>query len=406
MLLTKAGQAFVPVLLFGDPSNPLHNPVISRGRVPLRLIRAAVILLLFLSAINVSHAAQSTNASSAKTRIAIVGLDHDHVWGLLKDLTAEPDAELIAIADSHAELVSKAKAQVPASVKFYSDYIPMLDEAKPDAVIATTENDRHLEILRECAKRHIHYSTEKPMATNAADAREMERLASQAGIKLIVNYWNAWVAPTHDLFHAVRSGQVGPVQRIIVQYGHRGPKEIGVSPYFAAWLYDPVKNGGGAIMDFGCYGAEWAVWLKGRPTRVFAMAEKLKVDQHNNVDDDATILLEYPDATATLQASWSWPYNKDSVEVFGPKGSMLATRNDLLFRAAGARGPNVALQGERLNLNPLAHETSNPVSYFVHCIRENKPIEDPLSPSLNVEVVEILDAARESIRLGRSIELH
>jgi hypothetical protein len=33
-------------------------------------------------------------------------------------------------------------------------------------------------------------------------------------------------------------------------------REIGVSEYFANWLYDPVKNGGGAIMDFGCYGAE------------------------------------------------------------------------------------------------------------------------------------------------------
>ena len=364
----------------------------------------AIVSLLFLLAVCVSIG--SPNTPDAKTRIAIVGLDHDHVWGLLKDLPGEPDAELIAIADSHPELVSKAKVQVPDSVKFYSDYIPMLDESKPDAVIATTENDRHLEILRECAKRHIHYSTEKPMATNAADAREMERLASQASIKLMVNYWNAWVAPTHDLFHAVQSGQVGPVQRIIVQYGHRGPKEIGVSPYFAAWLYDPVKNGGGAIMDFGCYGAEWALWLKGRPARVYATSAKLKADQHNNVDDDATIVLEYPDATAILQASWSWPYNKDSVEVFGPKGSMLANHNDLLFRSAAAHGPNLALQGERVPLNPLPHETSNPISYFVHCIRDNKPIEDPVSASLNVQVVEILDAARESIRLSRPIDLH
>src|SRR5205814_1642084 len=86
----------------------------------------------------------------------------------------------------------------------------------------------------------------------------------------MVNYWNAWTASTHDLFHRVKSGEIGPVQKIIVQYGHQGPKEIGVSKEFADWLYDPVKNGGGAIMDFGCYGAEWALWLKGRPTRGYA----------------------------------------------------------------------------------------------------------------------------------------
>src|SRR5256884_6517465 len=61
--------------------------------------------------------------------------------------------------------------------------------------------------------RSIHYSTEKPMATTAADAREMQRLANQAGIKVMVNYWNAWVAPTHELYHRVKDNQVGPIQR-------------------------------------------------------------------------------------------------------------------------------------------------------------------------------------------------
>src|SRR5258705_7872283 len=187
----------------------------------------------------------------------------------------------------------------------------MLDEATPDGVIVTTSNDKHLEILRQCAKRHIHYSAEKPMAVNAADAREMERLANEAKIKLMVNYWNGWVAPSHALFRRVRAGEVGPVQKIVVQYGHHGPKEIGVSPQFASWLYDPVKNGGGAIMDFCCYGAEWSIWLKGRPSRVYATTRKLKVDQNNKVDDDATIVLEYPDATAIIEASWDWPYSKD-----------------------------------------------------------------------------------------------
>lgn len=157
------------------------------------------------------------------------------------------------------------------------------------------------------------------MATTAADAREMEQLANQAGIKVMVNYWNAWVAPTHDLYHRVRDLQVGPVQKIIVQYGHEGPKEIGFSEYFADWLYDPVKNGGGAIMDFGCYGAEWALWLKGRPARVSAVAPKLKVKQHNKVDDDATIVLDYPDGTVIIEASWNWPYSIGQVQVFGPK---------------------------------------------------------------------------------------
>ena len=340
-----------------------------------------------------------------KTRLAIVGLDHDHVWELLRYIGKEPDAELVAIAESQPALVKEAKSKVPDSVKFYADYVAMLDEAKPDAVIVTTANDRHLEILRECAKRHIHYSVEKPMATNAADAREMERLAKQAGIKVMVNYWNAWVAPTHELFHRVKDRQLGEVQKIIVQYGHGGPKEIGVSQYFADWLYDPLKNGGGAIMDFGCYGAEWAVWLKGRPKGVMATAQKLKVEQHNKVDDDSTIVLDYPDATVIIEASWDWPYEMGRVQVFGPKGSLLATRRELFYRSSDDRGTMTGLEGERVSLNAPPRETSNPISYFVDCIRHDKPIEDPLSTSLNVQVMEILDAARESVRTGQVQEL-
>jgi predicted dehydrogenase len=365
-----------------------------------------IMVLAWCAPAGLGRAAGSQGANGGtKTRLAIVGLDHDHVWGLLKDLAGEPSAELVAIAESDAALVARARQQVQPSVKFYTDYVAMLEEAKPEGVIVTTSNDRHLEILRQCAKRHIHYSTEKPMAVNAADAREMERLAREANIKLMVNYWNAWVAPSHALFDRVHAGELGPVQRILVQYGHQGPKEIGVSQQFASWLYDPAKNGGGAVMDFGCYGAEMSLWLKGRPTRVYATTRKLKVEQNNKVDDDATIVLDYPDATAVIEASWDWPYNKDLVEVFGPKGSLLARHTTLLHRTSDMRGPNIPPDGESVTLNALPKETANPISYFVDCIRNNKPIEDPLSARLNVQVMEILDAARESARSGKPQEL-
>jgi len=366
------------------------------GRSVLLAVNTGLILLAFSA---------RSQAQEAKTRVAVVGLDHDHVWGLLKDLATDPQSDFVAIADAHPELVSKAKSQVSAAVKFYSDYIRMLDEAKPEAVIITTENDKHLEIVRECAKRHINVSMEKPMATNAADAREMERLTNAAGIKLMVNYWNAWVPPTHALFHRVKDGDIGPVHKLIVQYGHEGPKEIGVSQEFAAWLYDPAKNGGGALMDFGCYGAEWALWLKGRPTRVFATARTLKSDQHNRVEDDATIVLDYPDATVIIEPSWDWPYGMDRVYAFGSKGSLLATREDLFFRARSAEKPET-LDGERLKLDPAPPEASNPVTYFLGRIRQNQPIEDPLTAKLNVQVMEILDAARQSTETGRAVELH
>jgi predicted dehydrogenase len=344
-------------------------------------------------------------AAQPRTRLAIVGLDHDHVWGLLKIIANEPDAELVAIADPHTELIEKAKATVPAGVKFFSDYIQMLDEIKPDAVIVTTANNRHLEILRACAKRKIHFFTEKPMATSGADAREMERLAGEAGIKLMVNYGNAWSGAMQDAVTRVKHGEIGNVQRIIVKFGHEGPKEIGTSKYFADWLYDPAKNGAGALMDFGCYGADWAMVLKGRPKRVYATSLKLKTEQHNAVEDDATVLLEYPDATAILMPSWDWPYGQGQAEIFGPKGSFLVRGDGLLFQPAKGQTSAQNPDGKPIETRPVPQATRSGVAYFLYCIRNNRPIEGPVSPGINVGVNEIMDAAKESIRTGRAVAM-
>jgi predicted dehydrogenase len=347
----------------------------------------------------------SAVGEGGKTRLAIVGLDHDHVWGILETIAKEPEAELVAIADTHPELVDKAKAKVPAGVRFFPDYKQMLDEVKPDAVIVTTANNRHLEILRACAERKIHFFTEKPMAASGAEAREMQRLARQAGIKLMVNYWNAWQATTQEAYARVRAGEIGPVQKMIMQFGHEGPKEIGTSKYFSDWLYDPVKNGAGALMDFGCYGADWALWVKGRPQRVYAHSLKLKTAQHNAVEDEATVLLEYPDATAVLMPSWNWPYGKGQVELFGPKGSLLVMGDGLLFQPAKTETTARNPQGKPVECKPVPPEMRNGIAYYLYCIRNDKPIEGPVSASINVGVNEIIDAAKESIRTGRAVTL-
>jgi predicted dehydrogenase len=345
-------------------------------------------------------------ARGAETRFAIVGLDHDHVWSRLKGLLQTPDTELVAIADTHPELIEKAKARVPPSVKFFSDYTEMLDQMKPDAVIVTTANNLHLPILRACARRHIHYFTEKPMASNGADAREMARLANAAGIKLMVNYWNFWSPATQEAAARLKAGQVGPIQKIILEFGHEGPKEIGASKEFNAWLYDPKKNGAGPIMDFGCYGAAWAMWMKGRPQRVFAYSLKLKTDQHNEVEDDAVMVLEYPDTSAILMPSWDWPYNKAQAEFFGPKGSLLVMADGLLYQPARENTTLEDPSGSPLSVPPLPPGRTDGIDYFLDCLRNNKPIEAPSSAEVNVGVNEIIDAAIESIRTGKAVSLN
>src|ERR1700733_4451069 len=109
-----------------------------RGAAFARVSLLTVVCLILLPKDGAEPAQPLTGPAEGKTRVAIVGLDHDHVWELLKHLQAEPDAELVAIAEPQGPLVEKAKAQVRDNVKFYSEYVLMLNEAKPDAVIVAT----------------------------------------------------------------------------------------------------------------------------------------------------------------------------------------------------------------------------------------------------------------------------
>ena len=118
----------------------------------------------------------------------------------------------------------------------------------------------------------------------------------------------------------------------------------------------------------------------------------------------ATITLDYPEGTVTIEASWDWPYTMDRVYVFGPKGSLLARRDDLHFRPSSSHD-TANPDGEPIALSPLPRERSNPIAYLQDRIKTNQPIEGPLSSKLNVQVMEILDAARDSARTGKAQDL-
>jgi predicted dehydrogenase len=62
---------------------------------------------------------------------------------------------------------------------------------------------------------------------------------------------------------AIDEGGFGAIRKVVVHDGHSGPVEIGCNAEFVAWLTDPVRNGGGAVVDFGCYGANLITWLMG-----------------------------------------------------------------------------------------------------------------------------------------------
>ena len=265
-----------------------------------------------------------------------------------------------------------------------------------------TSTFEHARVVETCARHGVHVMMEKPLAVSMEHARAMQQAARRSAIHVLVNYETTWY-PSHELAYALvrRQGAVGELRKIVVRDGHQGPREIGCPDSFLSWLTDPVLNGGGAIMDFGCYGADLITWLMQgqRPIRVTAVTQQLKPEVYPLVDDDATIILTYPRAQGIIQASWNWPTGRKDMDIYGVTGAVkVADRNTLQLQNADGKVHD-------LEPAPLEAGYREPIAYLAAVVRGEIP-EHPLSSlETNLVVTEILDAARASARSHRSIEL-
>jgi len=340
------------------------------------------------------------SATAQPLKIDVAGLTHDHAYGLMQQYKNN-EVVILGIAEANDELVQRYKNlyHLPDSI-FYRSIADMLDHTKPDAVLAYNAIVDHLPVVEACAPRGISVMVEKPLATTVAQAERMAMLAKKYHIQILTNYETTWYASNQQVYSITNEERaIGEVRKMIVHDGHQGPVEIGCSKYFLEWLTDPVKNGGGAIVDFGCYGADLMTWLmKGEtPVAVTAVTRHIKPNIYPKVDDDATILLEYPKATGIIEASWNWPFGIKDFEVFGERAYLHALNNNTLEKRDTA-------SYYRVDVKPPVYKDN--LSYLAAVLRgEVNSSNDPSSLAINLVVVKILEAARASAKAGKRIEL-
>lgn len=363
--------------------------------------------LFFLSCFFAHSMFSSALAQTAPLRLGIAGLSHAHVHGLL-GRKERGDIVITGIAEPNLALAAQYAKQYGFSMeKVYPTLEAMVEATKPEAVAAFGSIYAHLEVVQVCAPKGIHVMVEKPLAVNMSHARKMNALAKKHKIHLLTNYETTWYPSTHKAAALLHAGTVGNLRRLIVYDGHRGPKKIGVDPAFLAWLTDPVENGGGAITDFGCYGANIAAWLlKGvKPNTVTAVTQQLQPQHNPKVDDEATIILTYDSITVLLQPSWNWPMGRKDMELYGLTGAIYAD-NATQLRVRYAEGYD-GYREEKFTLPALPAPTDDAFALFAAVIRGSVilPPWDLSALDNNMQVVEILDAAKKSARKGNTVKM-
>ena len=337
--------------------------------------------------------------------VVIAGLTHGHANWIFQS-AKRGDITIVGVAEADRELAKRYLDQYGMSMDLvHDDLATLLDTVRPVAVAGYNAVGQHVEIVRIAAPRGIHVMVEKPLAATLKQAEEMAGLARKHNIHLLTNYETTWYATVAETKALLRAGTaIGPLRKAVFHDGHKGPKEIGVGPEFLNWLTDPVLNGGGAIVDFGCYGANLMTWLNdgAKPVSVTAVTRQFKPDIYPKVDDDATIIVDYAGQQAIIQASWNWPVGRKDMELYGTNGQIVADdRSTMRIRREGPDGTQTMTLPER----GVPYNDSSPYFCAVIAGRVKPEPFDPSSLENNMVVMQILDAAIRSAKTGKTVKL-
>lgn len=314
-------------------------------------------------------------------RIATLGLHHDHVWGVLEELSAlsTPDrVEWLGAADGDAELRNRYQARFPGEV--VESYEALLEREELTAVYVFASNRLSEELVVKACERGLHCLVEKPMAASLAGAERMLAAARANEVRLMVNWPFAWWPQLRHGIVMAQAGELGRVWQVRYRAAHQGPVELGCSRQFCEWLYDADLNGAGALMDYCCYGAVLAEVILGLPESVTGLRLRTGLKPDLKAEDNAVLLLKYPGALATTEASWTQVghLTSYSATIYGSEGTFHIEPGGegRILHATAAHPDGIALE-----VPPQPDHLRNASAHFLAAIEdpglEIHPLCDP-----------------------------
>jgi len=362
-------------------------------------------------------------------RIGVIGFAHMHINELMGSFKELPNVEWVACADtvpdrtervhgifSRSWNLNHARTEIGIP-KVYDDYRQMLDKEKFDIVLFCPENSRHGEVAEAIAAHRAHMVTEKPMAATLPEALRMYRAAQTAGVELMVNWPSTWWTGVRKAKELVDRGEIGDLWEVKWRAGSLGPLapgsthpgvdgkavEITDAERASTWWHHSA-TGGGALLDYCCYGACLARWYIGQPAVAALGLRANLTSQYGTGDDNAIITVRFPRSVAILEATWSCVDHgvANGPLLYGTKGTIVVDIYHEPNMLTLIRGKGEA--GQKMAGDPLPAGRETLAKEFLHHLETGEPLHETLQPQFNLDAQAILDAGIRSASSGK-IEL-
>jgi len=341
--------------------------------------------------------------------VGVLGLSHDHVWLSLAALNAGTLGRLVAVAEPDPLLRERLHG-LYADAALYATFDDLLERRDLDAVFVFSDNRTSAELGVRALERRLPVMIEKPMAADLAGAEALLAASRRTRMPLMVNWPTAWRPALRHGLALVLDGAVGEPIQLNHRGGHAGPREFGCSPQFSEWLYDPKRNGGGALIDYCGYGALLCRLVLGQPERVTAVTPPPRKPDLV-AEDNAVAVLSYPRALGLLEASWTQIGGEPgfAMIVYGDRGTLLvhqprSTREG--ERVEPGRVQLVTPSGSRfVEPPPLPPDQRDGPTHFLSRLRAQGQVTDLCAADIGRDVQEVITAALQSSASRRVVPL-
>lgn len=235
-----------------------------------------------------------------------------------------PDVEL-ALACSR----SQASAEAIGAPETAQDYRQVMSRDDIDAVVIATPNNLHREIALAAFEAGKHVLCEKPLALNAAEAREMRDAAEASGKVHMTAFTYEFIPAVRYLKKLVDQGDLGEIRSI------RGAYLMALAGHTLGWRSTKAQAGCGVLGDIGSHLIHLCHWLAGDIARLTATERKFREDPNSDVEDWIAFLAEFASgAVGTFELSRVCPgrgadiTEEMTIEVYGTQGGALMSMAD------------------------------------------------------------------------------
>ena len=345
----------------------------------------------------------------ARLSVGVLGLSHDHVWGNLAALQDNEHGRVVAAADPDPQLRERFQKRY-GGVATHETLDALLDRRDLDAVLVFSDNRQSAEIGVRAIERRLPVMIEKPMAADLPGARALLRAGRSAGVPLMVNWPTAWRPALRHGLALAADGAAGDPTQLSHRGGHAGPREFGCSPQFCEWLYDPERNGGGAVVDYCGYGAVLCRLVLGRPDAVTAVTPPPR-KPGLVAEDRAIAVLSYPRALGLLEASWMQIGGEPAFAmiVYGDRGTLIVHQPRPARegeQVSPGRVQLVTAEGSRFVEPPdLPPDERDGPTHFLASVGAGRDVTAFCAADVGCDVQEIIAAAQRSSATGRRVDL-